>query len=78
MPVYEYECRAGDGKFELIRPMSRSEECAPCPKCSAESPRAVSRFAAVSQGVGGVSTPIGGSSCGCGGCGGGSCADCGG
>jgi putative FmdB family regulatory protein len=75
MPVYEYECPAGDGKFELIRPMSRAEEAAPCPTCDAPSPRAISRFAAVSRGEGGVSAPVGGS--GCGSCGASSCASCG-
>ena len=76
MAVYEYNCDVGHGRFELIRPMSRAAEPAPCPKCGAESRRAVSRFAAVSRGVGGVSAPVGGS--GCGSCGAASCADCGG
>ena len=76
MPVYEYCCPACNVKFELMRSFSQSGEGAPCPKCQNKAPRAVSRFASFSKGDNGMSTPIGGSSCG--GCSSPSCGSCGG
>jgi len=32
MPIYEYYCRACNGKFEMLRPMSRAGEDATCPQ----------------------------------------------
>jgi len=32
MPLYEYYCRACNAKFELLRPMTRSDEPAVCPE----------------------------------------------
>ncbi len=75
MPVYEYTCPVCSCRFELIRPISRAEEDAPCPDCATVSPRALSRFAAVTRDAGGASVPVGGS--GCGGCSSSSCASCG-
>jgi len=60
MPVYEYKCAACVGKFELIRPISRAEEAAPCPECGAPSPRAISCFASISKCDGGINAPMGG------------------
>jgi putative FmdB family regulatory protein len=76
MPVYEYCCCDCDEKFELLRPVSRSSEGAPCPHCTKIAQRAVSRFASYSKGENGLSTPVGGSSCG--GCSAASCSSCGG
>ena len=74
MPLYEYYCTSCDSKFELIRPMSRSDEDAPCPGCNSEAQRAISVFAAVSKGSDGGSASLGGSSCGA--CSASSCATC--
>ncbi|MBI2848267.1 MAG: zinc ribbon domain-containing protein [Chloroflexi bacterium] len=63
MPIYEYKCPKCELKFEHMRPFSRAEEDASCPRCHECSPRAPSRFAAFSTGEGGVASPVGGSSC---------------
>lgn len=49
MPIYEYTCPKCGDTFETMRPMSRSTDPAPCPKCKVESPRAISRLARVSH-----------------------------
>ncbi|MCX5991554.1 MAG: zinc ribbon domain-containing protein [Chloroflexi bacterium] len=75
MPVYEYYCPDCNIRFELLRPLSRSSEGAPCPGCSKTVQRAVSLFASYSKGENGMSTPIGGGSS-CGGCSSSSCSSC--
>ena len=45
MPVYEYYCAGCGRDFELIRPVSRSEEPAPCDQCGAPGRRQLSNFA---------------------------------
>ena len=75
MPIYEYVCHNCGTKFELMRPISKSSEPAPCPQCQKIARRAVSRCASFSRSESGVSTPIGGSSCSS--CGGSSCSTCG-
>ena len=72
MPLYEYDCKDCDIKFELLRPMSRVDEDAPCPECSQMSPRGLSVFSSFSTGEKGELAPVGGG--GCGGCGPGGCA----
>ncbi len=76
MPIYEYRCPACKASFEQLRPMSQAEEKAVCPKCGKPAEKAISRFACLAKDGTGVTTPIGGSSCG--GCSGGSCSTCGG
>lgn len=44
MPIYEYRCPKCENKFELLRSFEDSSKDAPCPKCGAESKRAISRF----------------------------------
>ena len=39
MPLYEYYCEKDDKVFEALRPISRSEEAAPCPDCGREAER---------------------------------------
>ena len=39
MPLYEYYCKRCDEVFETLRPMSRSEEGAACPKCGSQAGR---------------------------------------
>ena len=48
MPIYEYNCPSCHDKFELLRPISRAEDDADCPKCKCRSKRALSRFIAKS------------------------------
>ena len=45
MPVYEYYCAWCGRDFELIRPVSRSEEPAPCAECGEPGERQLSNFA---------------------------------
>lgn len=45
MPVYEYYCARCGRDFELIRPVSRSEEPAPCGECGEPGRRQLSNFA---------------------------------
>ena len=44
MPIYEYACPKCKTKFEMLRPISKSEEDSECPKCKTPSKRALSRF----------------------------------
>ena len=64
MPIYEYKCPKCGHKFELLRPLSQANEDAVCPRCHECAPRVLSTFASFSVGEGGVSSPVGGSSCG--------------
>ncbi|MCX8126276.1 MAG: zinc ribbon domain-containing protein [Dehalococcoidia bacterium] len=78
MPIYEYSCPAGHGVFELMRPVSRADEKALCPKCNKPSRRVFSKFACVSKGADGESTPLAGTGGSCHSCSSSSCATCGG
>ena len=44
MPIYEYLCPHCKSRFELIRPLSQSEETASCPHCHKEAKRIFSSF----------------------------------
>ena len=63
MPIYEYVCSDCDSKFELLRPMSRSEEEASCPHCQKIAERVLSTFACFSVDESGMSSAVGGNSC---------------
>ena len=56
MPVYEYVCRKCNTRYDLSRPMSRSEEDTPCPRCDGTGQRVYSVFTALSKGIGTIST----------------------
>ena len=56
MPVYEYVCRKCNTRYDLSRPMSRSEEDTPCPHCDGAGQRVYSVFTALSKGIGTIST----------------------
>jgi putative FmdB family regulatory protein len=75
MPIYEYACPSCKSKFELMRPMSQSEEKAACPKCGKPAARAISRFSCLAKDDTGYTAPLGGG--GCGGCSSSSCSSCG-
>ena len=76
MPLYEYHCSICDKKFELLRPMSRSDESATCPGGHEGAKRLISTFAALSKGAEGEVSSVAGDS-GCGTCSSGSCGTCG-
>ena len=67
MPIYEYFCPECKSKFELLRPISKSEEDAECPECQTQSRRTITAFVGRVKvdGAGGESTvaSAGGSSC---------------
>jgi len=75
MPIYEYLCPECSFKFELLRPQSKANETAFCPRCHRRAKRIVSSFACFSKGDEGSSAPIGGSSS-CSSCSATSCATC--
>lgn len=45
MPVYEYRCPKCGNEFDLMRPISRADEPAPCPKCGSPGEKLMSTFA---------------------------------
>ena len=45
MPIYEYYCRQCERDFEVIRPVSRSDEPADCSACGSPAERQLSNFA---------------------------------
>jgi len=75
MPLYEYYCSQCETKFELLRPMSRSDDPAACPNGHNGAQRVLSVFSAVSKGAGGETAPIGGDSA-CNTCTSSSCSTC--
>jgi putative FmdB family regulatory protein len=75
MPIYEYVCRKCGSKFELLRPMSQSEETGVCPTCGRPAERAISRFSCQAKDSTGFTAPVVGGSCS--GCSSSSCGTCG-
>ena len=73
MPIYEYYCAVCDCKFDQMRPMSRADEPAPCPRCELLAGRCASTFAA--RGADGKA--VAGSNGGCASCASHNCASCG-
>ena len=76
MPLYEYYCPTCPQKFELLRPMSRSEEPATCPNGHPGASRVLSLFASFARGADGTVSAVGGGG-GCAACAGGHCTTCG-
>ncbi len=75
MPLYEYFCPICSQKFELLRPMSRSEEPATCPNGHPGANRIISLFASFTKGEDGGVSAVGGSACAA--CVSGNCTTCG-
>jgi putative FmdB family regulatory protein len=75
MPLYEYYCESCNQRFELLRPVSRMDDAAPCPEGHGDADRVLSTFAAFTQGDSGTSEAIAGSNP-CGGCAADSCSTC--
>jgi len=69
MPLYEYYCQRCNAKFELLRPMSRGDDPAPCPKGHPGAARVMSVFAAVTKDAAGAPSAVAGGGCACGGAG---------
>ena len=44
MPVYEYYCEPCQHLYDSLRPLSRRDEPAPCPKCGESGQRQLSTF----------------------------------
>jgi len=44
MPIYEYFCSLCNSKFEMLRPVSKSNEDAVCPICRSNAKRIFSSF----------------------------------
>ncbi|MFN2148667.1 MAG: FmdB family zinc ribbon protein [Anaerolineales bacterium] len=71
MPLYEYQCRECDQRFDALRSMNAADTPIPCPVCgSFETGRKLSLFSAHSNGK----NLTGASSCGS--CASGNCATC--
>jgi putative FmdB family regulatory protein len=77
MPIYEYVCKKCKNKFELMRPFSRSQEAADCPKCSSKADRILSTCYAMTSSESGVTKTIDGSGSSCSSCSSGNCSSCG-
>ena len=51
MPIYEYQCKKCESRFEAIRPMGDQGRGMACPDCGAKSPKRLpSTFATSSSG----------------------------
>lgn len=51
MAIYEFKCKTCDSRFDVMRPISRQRDPAPCPTChSEETMRLLSLFAAPTSG----------------------------
>ena len=74
MPIYEYNCSSCNLKFELLRPLSQSDDEAPCPRCHDKAERILSTFCSRTKDASVLTAPVGGSSCSS--CSASSCASC--
>ena len=77
MPIYEYVCSDCSSNFELLRPLSQSDEEAVCPHCHKPARRKMSTFACFSTSESGVPTRVAGTGSSCNSCSSGSCSTCG-
>jgi putative FmdB family regulatory protein len=79
MPIYEYNCLKCKNKFEQLRPISKAQENAACPRCNTKSSRAISKF--VSRAKDDLSMlnhmPSSGGGSSCGSCSSSNCSSCG-
>jgi len=77
MPIYEYVCAECNTKFEQLRPLSKSDQPADCPKCHKPTQRKMSTFACFSATPGGVPKTIPGTAgSSCSSCTSGNCSTC--
>jgi putative FmdB family regulatory protein len=71
MPIYEYVCPSCETRFEELRPVTRMDDAANCPRGHRSGRRVLSTFAALTRDAEGAVSSVAGGGCG-GGCGGGS------
>ena len=69
MPLYEYVCNDCETRFEALRPVSRMDDQADCPRGHVSAHRVLSAFATMTRNEYATAEPSGG------GCGGG-CTNC--
>ncbi len=69
MPTYDMRCRTCGTRFEVVRPMARLDEPAPCPAGHDETVRLLPTIAFARGGAPAAAAPTGASGGGC--CGGG-------
>ncbi|GAB2696042.1 FmdB family zinc ribbon protein [Nocardia thraciensis] len=72
MPTYAYRCRECTETFELVRPMNRSAEPAPCPGGHADTVKLLNAISLTGSASGtptSAAPPTGGGCCGGGCCG---------
>jgi putative FmdB family regulatory protein len=51
MPIYEYECRSCNERFEVLQKMNEDNSRIRCPRCNADRPqRVLSTFSSGSAG----------------------------
>ncbi|KAA3659588.1 MAG: zinc ribbon domain-containing protein [Calditrichaeota bacterium] len=63
MPIYEYQCKDCNARFDLLRPMRASDDDVKCEKCgSSEVSKLLSTFASSSTSSLGFATGGGGCS----------------
>jgi putative FmdB family regulatory protein len=74
MPLYEYYCPTCEQKFELLRPMTRSNDPAVCAQ-GHRAKRVLSPFSSFTKGADGSMAPVGGGSP-CSSCAADSCSTC--
>ncbi len=67
MPLYEFYCPPCGIQFEVLRPMSRTEEPAVCPSGHTTANRVVSMFATFTRTADGSPQPLSSGGCACGG-----------
>ena len=53
MPIYEYECKGCDNKFELRRGLADSDSEIKCPKCGVKHPHRIFSTFATGSSIGG-------------------------
>jgi putative FmdB family regulatory protein len=76
MPIYEYICKNCKHKFELMRPFSKSNEGADCPRCKKKAERVISTCYSKTADLNGAVQQLGGGSS-CSSCGSSNCSTCG-
>ena len=81
MPIYEYSCTKCQHKFEQLKPISKSDEDAECPKCKKPAKRTISKFTSRIQAdlsyLSHMSNATSGGGSSCGGCSSTNCSSCG-
>jgi putative FmdB family regulatory protein len=64
VPLYEYVCDRCSTRFEMLRPSSRMDDPASCPRGHDSGRHVLSNFAALTKDSFGDAAPVGGGGCG--------------